>query len=87
MAVEMLERTCGHHHPDYQNEAAEAVSGQKLPEQTSINLNELNENHRIYKGRPMSHNGTRGSWVQILPLRSIISVAYQAAAPTPGHVA
>ena len=29
MTVEMLERVYGHHHPSYQVEAAEALSGQK----------------------------------------------------------
>jgi hypothetical protein len=29
MTVEQLEESCGHHHPDFQNEAAQALGGRR----------------------------------------------------------
>jgi integrase len=44
MSVEVLEQVYGHHHPDYQSEAAESLAGQKSREQNATNSIERHEN-------------------------------------------
>ena len=70
MTVEMLERVYGHHHPDFQREAAEAVArspGQKRDRnpvnETRQTASNVDKNRRYFKGRasktPRSGRGGR----------------------------
>ena len=90
MTVEMLERVYGHHHPDFQREAAEAVArspGQKRDRNT------VNETRRtasnvtkiadIIKGRAMKHHvrdvgvaGSNPATPTSFPLGTLIPLNY-----------
>ena len=82
MTVEILERVYGHHHPDFQRDAAAAVTrlpGQKRDRnpvnkarQTSPNITKIADYSKEADRRTTF--GTWGSQVQILPLRPSLSV-------------
>jgi hypothetical protein len=63
MTPEMLQGRYGHHHPDFQRDAAEGNyagagtrPGQKDREQSATNVAKRDENHRYFKGSTMSRN-------------------------------
>ena len=87
MTVEMLEQRYGHHHPDFQRDAAAVVAGsagqdagQKHREQNETNaLRTSTKIADIFKERRWNTVfGTRGSQVQILPLRPFFPKINQA---------
>ncbi len=74
MSPEVLERVYGHHHPDFQSDVAERMSGQNRDRNpvnkhgtSAMNVTKI---ANIFKGHKVKRAfGTQGSQVRILPLR------------------